>query len=70
MSQLLDDVMNEDPHLRALLSPSESIDHPLVSNIQNQARDQLMRMLEIVLLDKYSEELDADDKQMLKRRLG
>ena len=54
VSQLLDDVMNEDPHLKALLSPSESIDHPLVSNIQNQARDQLMRMLEIVLLDKYS----------------
>ena len=29
-----------------------------------------MKMLEVILLDKYSEDLNADDKQILKRRLG
>ena len=62
--------MCEDIHLKAVLDPKLAEKDPFIAKTLGEARSELLKMLEIVLLDKYSDALDADEKAIHKQRLA
>lgn len=60
IDRLLDSTVCEDVHLQKFLDPALAATHPTIADIQGEARAELLKMLEIVLLDKYH---DSNDKQ-------
>ena len=72
IDQLLDEAVSEDQHLKSFLDPALGENNPLIASIMRDARDELLKMLEIVLLDKYhdKEDGDLDERNALKQRLA
>ena len=48
---LLDEAVCEDRHLKHVLDPVLGESNPMIAKIQAKARNELLKMLEIVLLD-------------------
>ena len=71
IDQLLDEAVSEDQHLKSFLDPALGENNPLIASIMRDARDELLKMLEIVLLDKYhdKDDGDLDERNALKQRL-
>lgn len=72
IDQLLDEAVSEDQHLKSFLDPALGENNPLIASIMRDARDELLKMLEIVLLDKYhdKDDGDLDERNALKQRLA
>ena len=72
IDQLLDEAVSEDQHFKSFLDPALGENNPLIATIMRDARDELLKMLEIVLLDKYhdKDEGDLDERNALKQRLA
>ena len=73
IDQLLDEAVSEDQHLKSFLDPALGENNPHIASIMRNARDELLKMLEIVLLDKYHDKEDGgdlDERNALKQRLA
>lgn len=70
IDRLLDSTVCEDVHLQKFLDPALAATHPTIADIQGEARAELLKMLEIVLLDKYHDSNDKQEQNLLKQRLA
>ena len=59
IDQLLDEACCEDPHMKSILDPKLAEKHPIIAETMAEARQELIKMLEIVLLGKPSDDLSA-----------
>lgn len=66
---MLDEAMCEDMHLKQFMDPALADQHQMIGKVQRVAKDQLLKMLEIVLLEKYHDSGDSSEAQVLNERL-